>query len=72
MKQGIITVQYLVSCTDRAGNQHGATFDLPITDTAISIIRQGWQEAIRLCGTIDKVASAFVSTLEGEVIGTLR
>lgn len=61
--------RYLVSCTDRQGMQHGCTFDAP---DQTRIIRSGWQEAKRLCGHVTKVASAYIYTLDGKVVGTLR
>ncbi len=67
-----ITEQHMVSCTDRLGRQHSCTFDVPLNVPRASVIRQGWQEAIRLCGSIEKIGSAFISTLNGDIIGTLR
>lgn len=68
----VITEQYQVFCQDRKGHQLSRTFDMPPDSMPTSIIRQGWQEAIDLCGGIDLVGKAFIYTINGEIIGTLR
>ncbi len=62
---------YVVDCKDRRGHQHMATFDYN-DNHKVSVLRHGWQEAIRLCGSITFVASATVRTIDGRVIGSLR
>jgi hypothetical protein len=63
---------FLVSCTDRTGMQYGSTFDVPDGEPTANVIRQGWEEAKRLCGQIAAVGSANVCTIEGRIVGTLR
>jgi len=62
--------RYIVSCRNREGLQYSATFDMN-EDEAANIIRRGWEEAIRLCGHITAIKSAFISTIEGKTIGSL-
>jgi hypothetical protein len=63
--------RYMVSCRDRNGLQFSSTFDIE-KEQNISVLRRGWEEAIRLCGHITAVGSAYVSTIEGKTVGTLR
>ena len=67
-----ISEQYQVSCQDRQGHQLGRTFNMPPDSLPSSVIRQGWQEAITLCGGIDSIGKAFVYDIEGNIIGSLR
>lgn len=62
---------YMVYCQDRKGRQHSSTFEVEKNQTAL-VLRIGWREAIRLCGHIEAVRTAFVATIEGITIGTLR
>ncbi len=64
--------RFIVSCVDRDGMQYGSTFDTPDDELVANVIRQGWEEAKRLCGRITAVASANVCTIDGRIIGTLR
>lgn len=62
---------FIVSCRDRDGFQYSSTFDVPGSESS-TVVRRGWEEAIRLCGSISAVRSASVSTIEGKTVGTLR
>ena len=64
--------KFMVSCVDRRGMQHSCTFDLPDDPPQSTVIRRGLEEAIQLCGKIASVGSAYVYTIEGNIIGTLR
>ena len=62
---------YIVQCTDRSGLQSSSTFDVP-EDAKNSVLRYGLREAVRLCGHFNAIASAFISTIDGHIVGTLR
>lgn len=63
--------QFMIQCIDRRGMQHSSTFDVP-ESAGNSILRYGWEEAKRLCGDVRAVSTAYISTIDGRIVGTLR